>query len=138
MIMEVPKILVSILTYNNVEDTIETIRCFQRQSYRNFDLVVIDNASPGNCADLIRKACPGVEVVRSKVNSGYTGGNNFALDRGLNEGFDYVLISNHDVSFPPDLMKNLIETAEDQPDCGVVGAIEEAYQTGEITTCSST
>ena len=29
-------------------------------------------------------------------------------------------------------MKNLIETAEDQPDCGVVGAIEEAYQTGEI------
>ncbi len=129
-----PKVLVSILTYNNVEDTLEAVKCFRNQSYQNFYLQVVDNASPNPVGETIKNTFPDLEVVVLNQNHGYTGGNNWAFDRGLREGFNYVLISNHDLICGPDMLQHLVETAEKMPNCGMVGVIEENYQTKEIRT----
>jgi GT2 family glycosyltransferase len=131
---DLPKVLVSILCYNNAEDTAETIRGFRTQNYLNFELIVIDNHSTTDCVPQLEKLFPDLRIIRLASNTGYTGGNNAALEIGLKEGFDYVLISNHDVTPGEGLLSCLIETAERQNRCGIVGVIEEDYFTGEIRT----
>lgn len=127
-----PKVLVSVLNYNNATDVMETIACYRRQTYPNFDLQVVDNASTEDCVTRIRERFPDLKVIRLEKNGGYTAGNNYALERGLAEGYDYVLISNHDVVVPKDLLARLVETAQAQSDCGMAGVVEEDHRTGRI------
>lgn len=127
-----PKVLVSILHYRSTEDTLETLAAFRRQTYPNLTIQVIDNASPDTSAEDIRQRCPAVTVIRLDKNGGYTRGNNYAFEQGVREGYDYVLISNHDLSVEPDAVAKLVETAECHADCGIVGAVEEDYDSGAI------
>lgn len=127
-----PRVLVSVLAYNGLADTLETLAGFSRQDYPNLTLQVIDNASPEILEPGINAAFPNIPVIRLEHNGGYTGGNNHALDQALAQGYDFVVISNHDVNVPPDLITHLVETARSQKDCGLVGIVEENYQTGEI------
>ncbi len=127
-----PKILVSILNYNGIEKTIATIECIKRQTCPNVDLILIDSASTNNCMQKIKNQFPELRTIRLSKNSGYTGGNNVALEIGLDKGYDYVIISNHDIELEEQVLEKMVETAEQLPDAGVVGAIEEDFFTGEI------
>lgn len=126
-----PKILVSILSYNKAEDTIETIECFRNQSCMNYDLIIIDNASSGDCVAKLRDKYPEMKMICLKENIGYVGGNNLALEIGLKEDYDFVVISNDDIAIEPDILENMIETAQSNPSAGVIGVVEENYYSGE-------
>src|SRR3990167_9653714 len=127
-----PKVLVSILAYGSIGETLETIACYRKQTSPHFHLQVIDNASPRPLAPEIKKRFPDLEVIRLEKNGGYTAGNNAALARGVAEGFDYALLSNHDVVVSENLISNLVESAETRPECGVIGVIEKDFATGRI------
>ena len=128
--MNAPTVLVSILNYNSFEPTLEAIASFRAQTYPAMKLQMVDNASTTDCVERISRAFPDLEVVRSPSNLGYTGGNNLALERGIAEGFDYVLICNEDIAVGPDAVSHLVETARSQPDAGVLGGVEVDYETG--------
>jgi GT2 family glycosyltransferase len=125
-----PSVLVSILNYNSFEPTIEAIESFRAQTYPAMKLQMVDNASTTDCVERIERIFPDLEIVRSGSNLGYTGGNNLALERGIAEGFDYVLICNEDISVDRDAVAHLVETARNRPDAGVLGAVEVDYETG--------
>ncbi len=122
--------LVSILNYNSLEPTIEAIESFRAQTYPAMKLQMVDNASTTGCVEQIERIFPQLEIVRSPSNLGYTGGNNLALRRGIEEGFDQVLICNEDIVVGPETVACLVETAESRPDAGVVGGVEVDYETG--------
>lgn len=127
-----PKVLVSILNFNSSKEVLRTIECFQAQTYPNFDLQVIDNASTEDCVPLIRSRFPDLRVIELERNTGYVGGNNFALEQALEKHYDYVLISNHDIVVDENVLKRLVEASEKKPLCGVMGVVEEDYETGVI------
>lgn len=128
--MSAPTVLVSILNYNSFEPTLEAIASFRAQTYPAMTLQMVDNASTTDCVERIAKAFPDLSIVRSSSNLGYTGGNNLALEKGIAEGFDYVLICNEDIAVGPDAVAHLVETARSRPDAGVVGGVEVDYETG--------
>jgi len=130
--MSIPRVLVSILNYNSFENTIKTIRCLQCQSYNNFHLQLIDNNSDDGSLSKICAIFPTLSVVRTSRNLGYTGGNNLALRKGLEEGYDYVLICNEDIEVDAYAIESMVETAQEHEKCGVVGAIEQDFFTGQI------
>ncbi len=127
--MTSPSVLVSILNYNSFEPTIAAVESFRAQTYPAMRLQLVDNASTTDCVARLEKAFPDLEIVRSTSNLGYTGGNNLALERGLAEGFDYVLICNEDIAVGPDAVAHLVETARSRPDAGVLGGVEVDYDT---------
>jgi GT2 family glycosyltransferase len=129
-----PRVLVSILNYNSLEHTIEAIESFRAQTYPNMHLQMIDNASTTDCVPRIRARFPDLDVVAAGSNLGYTGGNNLALERGVAEGFDHVLVCNEDIVVAPDAVTNLVETAEANRDAGVVGGVEVDYESGTVRT----
>lgn len=119
-----PRVLVSILTYNSPDDAGKTLQCLSRQTYPQLRLQIIDNASTNDCVAQIAQAFPTVEIKVLPQNLGYTGGNNVALRQALAEGYDYVIICNHDIEVDERAIGLLIETAEANQDAGVVGGIE--------------
>lgn len=127
-----PRVLVSVLVYNHADDAIETLRALQAQTYPHMDLLVIDNASTTDCVAQIHAACPNVEMARLADNGGYAGGNNAALERGLRDGYDYVIVSNDDVAVDEGLVARLVATASADVQRGVVGVVEEDYHSGQI------
>ena len=133
-----PRVLVSILNYRGVDDSIETIHSLQRQDYSNFRLQVLDNASPDDSVARIRAQIRDVDIRVTERNLGYCGGNNRALRQGLAEGCDYVIVCNHDIELAPDAIRLLVETAEAHPDAGVVGAVELSHFTNQVTTTRGT
>lgn len=127
-----PRVLVSILVYRNIDDARETIGCFLRQRYPQCHVLIVDNASPNRCAAVLQQEFPDAEYVRLEENRGYVGGNNAALEKGLRDGYDYVIVSNDDVAVDEGLVGRLVDTAAADMQYGVVGVVEEDYHSGQI------
>ena len=125
-----PRVLVSVLSYNSPGSTIKTLRSIKNQSYGNYHLLLVDNASDEATLEQIAGEFPELDIRQMPENSGYTGGNNFALRLALAENYDYLLISNHDIEVEPLAVEYLVETAAAHPDAGVVGGVEFNPQTG--------
>ncbi|MGQ9887445.1 MAG: glycosyltransferase family 2 protein [Aggregatilineales bacterium] len=92
-------------------------------------VIVVDNASSDGSADMVRQRFPGVELIASPVNGGYSYGNNLGL-RAL--GFHgpgrvdadaprYALLLNPDTEVPPDALCAMVRLMDARPQIGVAG-----------------
>ncbi|HEY2806498.1 MAG TPA: glycosyltransferase family 2 protein [Gemmatimonadales bacterium] len=126
------RVLVGVLNYNAIEDCIDTVRSLRRLTYPAFDLLIVDNASTNDAAQLVAAATAGTALESNAVNSGYAGGMNSLLDRGVARGYDYVLLCNNDIDVGPDALDRLVATAQACPDAAVIGGVELAWQTGAV------
>lgn len=90
------------------------------------DVVVVDNASLDNSAAMVAAEFPGVRLLASETNLGFTGGNNLALDA---LGFsaqspipDFILLLNPDTLVEADALGRMVAFLRDNPAAGAVGA----------------
>jgi len=92
------RILVSILNWNGLADTLACLACLDPVACRGQGVacVVLDNGSTQDEASALRAAHPAVEVLRGETNLGFAGGQNQLLRLGLERGFDSVLVLNND------------------------------------------
>ena len=125
-----PRVLISVLAYNSPETTIETLRSLRRQTYSQYQLLLVDNASDAGSLERVAREFPDLEIRRLPENCGYTGGCNFALELARAERYDCLLIATHDVEVEPRALEYLLETATSHPEAGVVGAVELNPRTG--------
>jgi len=127
-----PRVLVSVLNYQSVDDSVIAIRSLQKQDYPNFRLQLLDNASLGDCVARIRAQVSDVDIRVMPENLGYCGGNNYVLRQALTQGFDYVVVCNQDIEVSTDAVRRLVESAESHADAGVVGAVELCHFTNTV------
>ncbi len=111
--------LVSIITlnYNSKPETLDFIRSLNDSEYRNWELYVVDNDSREDPTNDIMAVCPKANVVVSKKNLGFAGGNNLALDKCKG---DYFFFVNNDTELTTDCLSILVTTAEDLPELGAL------------------
>lgn len=120
-----PRVLVSVLSFNSACFISKTLRSLQLQTYPHFDLQVADNNSTDETREIVRRDFPTIRLESFTENLGYTGGNNRVLAQALAEGYDYVVIANHDIEVEERGIEQLVETALlYAEDAGVVGAVE--------------
>jgi GT2 family glycosyltransferase len=129
-----PKVLIAVLNYNSIESTVKTIQCFYNQSYTNYDLLLVDNASDDGCVNKLKNIFKHLDIAVLPRNLGYTGGNNYALHRGIERNYDHVIISNNDIELGENAVAYLIESSILYHNIGVVGGIEVDCFTGNIRT----
>jgi GT2 family glycosyltransferase len=110
---------VSIITinYNQADTTLEFIESCKQLNYKNFEIVVVDNASVPALLDVIDlPALPNLRVVRSEQNLGFTGGNNLGMQEAKG---DYFFIVNNDTELNPTLIDDLINPFYEDDQIGV-------------------
>lgn len=102
------KIGIVTVTYNSAEVLPEFFDSLALQTYRDFVLYVIDNASKDATLELCRqrKDLP-IVMVSNDVNLGVAEGNNQGIRAALKAGCEYVLLLNNDTVFDENLLSEL-------------------------------
>ena len=113
--------LVSIVSvnYDQPEVTCEMLASLEKVTYPNFETLIVDNASPTKSPNIIKEKYPEIQLIISKKNLGFAGGNNIALKQAKG---DYVLLLNNDTEVKPDFLESLVELMESDKKIGIVSS----------------
>ncbi len=120
------RVLVSLVTHDESRDAERLLPTLFAQTFRDFELVAVDNRSEdGTRASLAaaKKLAPvPMEIVASRENLGFTGGHNVGIGRAVERGAEWVLVLNADVVLAPDYLEKLLADAG-RPGSEWVGAM---------------
>jgi hypothetical protein len=126
------KAFIIILNWNGLEDSLECINSCGTIVYPNYRVVLVDNGSRGDDANVIADRFPGVNVLRLETNLGYAGGNNAGIKYALERGADCVWILNNDTVVAADALGTLVDEAYSADSIGCVGSKVLYYDHPEI------
>ena len=99
-------------------------RCLEAlavQTYRDFSITIIDNASSDEMPSQLLETYPLANLVRNSTNMGFAAGNNFAL-RKLPGEIEWVASINPDAIPEPNWLEALLDAAESNPEFDVFGS----------------
>lgn len=121
--MNCPKVSIIILNWNGLEDTIECLESFKKVTYPNYEVIVVDNGSDGNDAEVLKeKFGDYIQLVQNDENLGCAKGFNVGIIYALeNSRPDYIMIMNNDMVVAPDFLDELVRVAEGDTQIGIVG-----------------
>lgn len=135
------KVAVIIVNWNLKEDTLECLTSLGNLDLKNIELqtIVVDNGSTDGSVEAIKKKFPKTNIIVSKKNLGFTGGNNLGIAQALKDKADYIWLLNNDTVVGKEALRELIKVFKDN--VGIVGSKiyfyegrefhNERYQPGE-------
>jgi len=103
------RVTVVIPNFNGIRRMDEVLESLARQSYRDFETLVVDNGSSDGSVDHLRRRWPEVGVVEWPRNRGFA--------TAVNEGFrrargDFVALVNNDVELDPGWLQATVSALE--------------------------
>jgi len=123
--MTYPKVSIIILNWNGLKDTIKCLESLKKITYPNYEVIVVDNGSEGNDADILEEQYKDyIRVIRNKENLGFAGGNNVGIRKVLEEGkSEYILLLNNDTIVDPSFLDELVKVATQDEKIGSVQSL---------------
>lgn len=141
--IDTSKVCAIVLNWNGSSQTIECVESLR--AHGKIKTIIVDNNSQddsmpvlsdylGNIPGCSRLATTEQEIkntnhqfdyvlIRNAGNYGYAGGNNVALEYAYRAGYKYFWILNNDVTVESGALEALIETLENDPNCGFAASI---------------
>lgn len=122
-----PKVSINIVAWNSMKYLPELMRSIREQTFRDFSVLVIDNASTDGVVDFLREEYPEVTVLRNFNNTGFAPAHNqgikYAMSNWRNEPLAerYVLVTNPDIIFTPKFLETLVARADAAPSTASFG-----------------
>ncbi len=111
-------ITVIIVSYNSWGVLARCLACLARQTYTDFSITVVDNASPQPAPPELLAAYPSVLLVPSPTNLGFAAANNLAVDQHTGAS-DWIALLNPDAFPEPDWLAQLMQATDHHPECSV-------------------
>lgn len=109
---------VIILSYNVKELLRNAIKAvYETYPNKSLQIIVVDNASRDNSVAMVEKEFPRVDLVKSKINTGFSAGNNLA--RKITKG-DIVLFLNPDTEVKGNAIRKCIEILTKNKELGAI------------------
>ena len=128
-----PLVSVIVLSYNRPQFLRESLEYIYKQSYRNFEVLLMDNGS--SCPEQIRDAVaafPGAKLYMAKTNVGYTGGMNAGVAFAKGK---YVYLTEDDMFSEPDCIERLVRYAESDPSAAIVSGSIYSREDEQLICC---
>ena len=128
------KVAIITVNYNGKKDTLEFLASLKKLRTMNYELltIIVDNASTDGSVGAFKHKYPQVSILQNGSNKGFAGGYNRGIEYGLIWGADYILIINNDTLIKdPNLVQELIKTAESDSKIGLVSPkiyFEKGYE----------
>jgi GT2 family glycosyltransferase len=126
--MPEPSVLVVVVNWNLKNDTIACLESVDKTGYP-CHIVVVDNGSQDNSVEHIAHRFPRAKVLALPQNVGFAAACNLAIEEGLNEHTQYVLLLNNDTIVHKDFFAELMRVAETRVQAGILGP--KVYSTAE-------
>ena len=100
--------LVSIIIphFNNETILLNCIQSIYNSSYKNFEILIVDNASTDDSIKKAKDKFPSIRIITSNYNSGYAGGCNYGAKEALGE---YLFFLNNDTTIDSSCIDELVK-----------------------------
>jgi glycosyltransferase involved in cell wall biosynthesis len=117
------RVSIIILNWNGLDDTIECLESLKRISYPNYEVILIDNGSEKNDAEILRQRFGDyAHVIHNEKNLGFAQGNNVGIKHVLkNSKPDFILLLNNDTVVDTEFLGALVAAGERDPKTGILG-----------------
>jgi len=119
-----PLASIIISNYNGREHLLEFFESLEKISYKNFEIIFIDNNSSDDSVDFIKKNYNYVKIIQNKKDYGFSGANNIAARYATGK---YLIFLNIDTVVDRNWLIELIKVAETSEDIGIVVGKELYY-----------
>jgi hypothetical protein len=112
-----------ILNYNNYKLTLNCLKSLVNQTYRNFEIILVDNGSKPNLYKKLKKHLKNFEnnlnirLIRNEKNLYFATGNNKAIKKTKGK---YICLLNSDTFAEPNFIEVMVNFLEDHPNAGMV------------------
>jgi GT2 family glycosyltransferase len=100
-----PLISVVIVNFNGLRFLDPCLSSLAGQSFKNFEIILVDNHSSDGSAGYIREHFPSVTLIETEKNLGFAGGTNAGIRASCGE---YILTLNNDTVADPFFIENLV------------------------------
>ncbi len=91
---QVPEISFVVVNFNGIDDTMELLRSMKLYLRgHSYEVIVVDNGSSENQADIISKEFSEHILIRNERNLGFSGGNNLGIKASSGK---YIMLLNND------------------------------------------
>jgi len=131
------RVAVLILGHNHKEHLKDALDAVIVQTYSNYDVIYIDNASSDGSADFVSGSYPTVEVIENYENLGYAGGYDIAIRRAFDRGYDAVVLLNPDTIADHNWLAELVGSAYASPNIALAQSKVLIWQDGPTTLVNS-
>lgn len=106
-----------IVSKDRKNDLVACVDSYLRSSYREIEIIVVDNGSAPPLASWFVKKYKNVKLITSEFNIGAAAGRNLGLASASGE---FIVFTDDDATCDKDMVKNLIKIFETKPDAGIV------------------
>ncbi|MBC7406607.1 MAG: glycosyltransferase family 2 protein [Candidatus Parcubacteria bacterium] len=118
-----PLISIIIVNYNGKKWLDKCINSLEQQTYTHLEIIIVDNGSTDDSVLYIKKNFPSVNLVQSRQNLGFAGGNNLGIAKAQGE---LIMLINNDTWIENEMIQRLYEE-KIQKKLDVIGPNELLY-----------
>lgn len=111
------RVSIIIVNWNGIAFLPTCLDSLQRQTFQDFEVIIVDNGSTDGSVELLKNHYPWVNLVELADNTGFSGGNNEGLKHASGE---YIVVMNNDTEAEPDWLERFVAAAAANPDAGQV------------------
>lgn len=112
------KVTVSLVTFNSkryIGDFCESLR---RQTFTDWELMVVDNNSYDKSVEIVTEHLPGTKIIHQKTNTGFSRPHNLIISWSKGE---YVLVVNADLVMEESCIERLVQCLDTHNDVAAAG-----------------
>ena len=114
------KLAIILVNWNSYALTDDTLQSLYKTSYKEYDIICVDNASTDDSLSQLRKNHADIILLTCDQNTGFTGGNNKGMQYALAHGYAYTLLLNNDVAVESDFLEPLVQALDANENLGAV------------------
>ena len=111
-----PLVSVVVVNYNGRYLLPDCFRSLTQQSYRNYEIILVDNGSRDDSISFMKEHYTDVRIVQLSSNTGFAGGTNAGIKEAQGE---YILTLNNDTCVFSDFIEKLIQPMMQEPAVGM-------------------
>jgi GT2 family glycosyltransferase len=123
-----PLISIITVTYNTDDVTAALLQSLKQVTYRNFEIIVVDNASARD-AGYLGKDYPEICFIQNTVNEGFAGGNNRGIEQAKGE---IIFLINNDTEVEPSFLEPIVELFNANEQIGIISPKIRYYHTKDV------
>ncbi|KKQ67139.1 MAG: putative glycosyltransferase [Candidatus Daviesbacteria bacterium GW2011_GWA2_38_24] len=113
------RVSVVIPNWNGKEFLKACLKSLESQTFKNFEVIIVDNGSTDRSAQYIKKYFPKFKVIKLPKNIGFSPAVNIGIKDSQGE---YIVLLNNDTKVDKDCLKQLVKCADVYPEVGMVAA----------------
>ncbi len=112
-----PTVSIILLNWNGRKFLDACLNSLKEQTYRDFELIFVDNGSEDGSVEHVRKCFPELPCISNGENLGFAEGNNVGIRKAQGR---YIILLSVDITVDKDWLKELVSVAESSPGVGMI------------------